>query len=91
MRAVRVEDPERGPIASGPPSVHAFTTPMSLVSDLEADFGPGIELRVSVVGAGRPRFMRELGPIELVERSLAPKEVKTPKVPVIDLPPDPFQ
>ena len=91
VRAVRVEDPERGPIASGPPAVHAFTTPLDLVTGLEQDFGPGTDLRVSVLGAGRPRFMRELGPLELVERSLAPKEVKTPKVPVIDLPPDPFQ
>lgn len=90
LRAVRVEDPQRGPLESGPPAVHAFTTPMMLVEGLEADFGPGTPLRTAVIGSGRPRSMRELDGAELVERALAPKEVKTPKIPLIDFPPDPF-
>ncbi len=88
VRAVRIVD-ERGPIASGPPAVHAFTTPMELVEELEAEFGPGVQLRVFITGDGQGP--RELDEFELTDRSLAPKEVKTEKIPVIEIPPDPFQ
>jgi hypothetical protein len=86
LRAVRLAG--ASVVAAGPSAVHAFTTPESLVAELEAQFGAGQELRVFVVEDG---VERELTAQELADRLLAPKTVKAFQVPLIEFPPNPFE
>jgi len=76
-------------VAAGPTSVSAFSTPASLVGQLEQSYGPGIGLRVFVIQDESGEEI-EVGPAELADRLLAPKEVPTEEVPPIDAPPNPF-
>lgn len=85
IRAVRLEG--ASVVEAGPSAVHAFTTPDFMVADLEAQFGEGVALRVIVIEDGNEI---ELTDADLIERLLAPKQIKTDKIPLITFPPNPF-
>jgi hypothetical protein len=92
MRAVRVA-PGGEIVECGTPAVHAFTTPRLLTSQLENEFGKGLDIEVLVVGLqpGNLAHLHGLSGQNLAsERTLAPKDIKIVHVPKIVLPPDPF-
>jgi hypothetical protein len=87
LRAVELSSPQREVIRSGPAVVHAFTTPMSITQETSL-FAAGVTVRTYVIVPPDPPF--ECDDDYLAERAVAPKEVETPEIPPIEVPPDPF-